>query len=75
MGDIQRTELGVTVLEDLAHVVALANDFAINVVSTNGTVVLLDMKADIEGSGGFVIGSVVWSNSEESFVFVPAEQD
>jgi len=75
MESVQRTELSGFVLADILHVIQTANDFALNVVSTNSTTVLLDMKIDIDGFEGVKVGSVVWSNSEESFVFVPEEQD
>ncbi len=63
------TELSRTEAEDIAYVIGLANDFAINIVSTNATIILLDMKIDIDGSGTTHLGSVVWSTDLEEFVF------
>lgn len=75
MEDIQRTELTRTEVEDIAYVLGLATDFARNIVSTNATIILLDMKIDIDGSGSTPLGTAVWSNDQEEFVFVPAERD
>jgi hypothetical protein len=61
--------------EDIAHVLGTVNDFAINIVSTNVSVVLLDVKIDIDGGDLLRLGSVVWSDSQEEFVFVPAEKE
>lgn len=59
--------------EDIAYVLGTVNDFAINIVSTNVSVVLLDVKIDIDGRDLLRLGSVVWSDSQEEFVFVPAD--
>jgi hypothetical protein len=59
--------------EDIAYVLGMVNDFAINIVSTNASVVLLDVKIDIDGRDLLRLGSVVWSDSQEEFVFVPAD--
>lgn len=64
--EISRTEA-----EDIANVLAIATDFTNNVTSTNATTVLIEMTIDIDGSLGEKLGSVVWSNSLEEFVFVP----
>ena len=59
--------------EDIAYVLGTVNDFATNIVSTNVSVVLLDVKIDIDGRYLLRLGSVVWSDSQEEFVFVPAD--
>jgi hypothetical protein len=59
--------------EDIAYVLGVMNDCSVNIVSTNDTVVYLDMKVDIEGSGATHLGKVVFDMNEEEFVFFPSE--
>jgi len=60
-------------VEDIAYVLGVMNDCSVNIVSTNATVVYLDMKVDIEGSGATHLGSVVFDTNTEEFAFFPSK--